>query len=111
MMRLHNLNCWSRVFVLPLMIFSFAYQGCSSMRSDSHLNSDQLVGEEAAKVSEFILGAGDRIEIVVYRNDDLRRTVQIDHSGKIMYPLVGDIQASGLNLFQLRDKIHEGLSP
>ena len=111
MMRLHNLNCWSRMFVLPLMIFSFAYQGCSSMRSDSHLNSDQLVGEEAAKVSEFILGAGDRIEIVVYRNDDLRRTVQIDHSGKIMYPLVGDIQASGLNLFQLRDKIHEGLSP
>lgn len=93
------------------MILSFAYQGCNSLRSDSHLNADQLVGEEAARVSEFTLGVGDTIEIVVYRNDDLRRNVQIDHSGRIMYPLVGDIQAAGLNLFQLRDKIHEGLSP
>ncbi len=69
--------------------------------------------EEAPKevrITEFILGPGDKIEIMVYRNEDLKRTVQIDTSGKITYPLVGDIQAGGLSIFQLRDKIRDGLS-
>jgi len=65
---------------------------------------------EEVKVTEFILGPGDKIEIIVYRQDDLKRTVQIDTSGKITYPLVGDIQAGGLSIFQLRDRIRDGLS-
>ena len=65
--------------------------------------------ENEAKITEFILGPGDRLEIAVYRNDDLKRTIQIDPSGKIMYPLVGDIQAGGLSIFQLRDKVRDGL--
>ena len=65
--------------------------------------------ENEAKITEFILGPGDRLEIAVYRNDDLKKTVQIDPSGKIMYPLVGDIQAAGLSVFQLRDKVRDGL--
>lgn len=70
--------------------------------------SDEVPKE--VKVTEFILGPGDKIEIIVYRHDDLKTTVQIDTSGKITYPLVGDIQAGGLSVFQLRDKIRDGLS-
>ncbi|MBI4710122.1 MAG: polysaccharide biosynthesis/export family protein [Nitrospirae bacterium] len=57
-------------------------------------NDEKTSSEEPAKntvkVSEFILGPGDRVEINVYRHDDLKRTVQIDVSGKITYPLLGD---------------------
>ena len=70
--------------------------------------SDEVPKE--VKVTEFILGPGDKIEIIVYRQDDLKRAVQIDTSGKITYPLIGDIQAGGLSIFQLRDKIRDGLS-
>jgi len=65
---------------------------------------------EKVRITEFILGPGDRIEIIVYRHDDLKRTVQIDTSGKITYPLVGDVQAAGVSIFQLRDRIRDGLS-
>ncbi len=66
--------------------------------------------KETVKITEFILGAGDKVDINVYRHDDLKKTVQIDVSGKITYPLLGDIQAGGLSIFQLRDKIRNGLS-
>lgn len=62
------------------------------------------------RISEFILGAGDSIDIVVYRHDDLKRSVKIDSSGKIMYPLIGDIQAAELGVFELRDEIQKRLT-
>lgn len=62
------------------------------------------------KVTEFIIGVGDTVEIAVYRHDDLKKTIQIDTSGKITYPLIGDIQAAELSIFQLRDRIRDGLS-
>ncbi|MBI5194700.1 MAG: polysaccharide export protein [Nitrospirae bacterium] len=77
-------------------------------------NAEKMSSEEplkeTVKVTEFILGSGDKVEINVYRHDDLKKTVQIDVSGKITYPLLGDIQAGGLSIFQLRDKIRDGLS-
>lgn len=68
------------------------------------------VVEEDINLSDFIVGPGDKVEIKVYRNDDLNSTVQIDPSGKITYPLLGDVQASGLTVFQLRDNMAKGLS-
>lgn len=100
----------NNIWLVPTVVFAVFLQGCATIRTASRLNLEQTVDEEAPRISEFVLGVGDRIEIVVYRADDLRRVIQIDHSGKIMYPLVGDIQAAGLNLFQLRDKIYERLS-
>ena len=70
-------------------------------------NSEKI---DNVKISEFILGVGDTIEISVYRQDDLRRIVKIDHSGRIMFPLIGDIQAAGIGIFKLRDEIKERLS-
>lgn len=66
--------------------------------------------QNATRVSEFILGTGDELQITVFRKDELSQAVRIEPSGKIMYPLTGDIQAAGLSIFQLRDKIREGLS-
>ena len=61
-------------------------------------------------LSEFILGVGDEIKISVYRHDALDQTIAITLSGKIMFPLVGDIQAAGKSVFALRDEITEKLS-
>lgn len=66
--------------------------------------------ENAPRVLQFILGTGDELDIAVFRKNDLNQTVRIGPSGKIMYPLTGDIQAAGLSVFQLRDKIRDGLS-
>jgi polysaccharide export outer membrane protein len=61
------------------------------------------------EISEYILGFGDEVEISIYRHDDMNRKVRILPDGKIQYPLVGEINAQGLSVNQLRDKLREGL--
>jgi len=62
------------------------------------------------KRSEFVLGVGDTISISVYRQPTLKSSVQIDTSGVIMLPLIGNIQASGKLVGELRDDILQKLS-
>jgi len=58
----------------------------------------------------FILGPGDEVAVKVWRNDDLARAVQVDPSGNIQIPLVGELKASGLTISQLREKLTLRLS-
>lgn len=103
-----------RLFIssLTLVFISFLIlSGCATTEPTSE--AIQPPSEEISKeikLTEFILGPGDVVEISVYRHDELKRTTPIDSSGKITYPLIGDVQAGGLSIFQLRDNIQKGLS-
>jgi len=55
----------------------------------------------------FLLGPEDRLEIVVWRNEDLSRSVIIRPDGKISLPLIGDVPAAGLTADQLAEDITE----
>jgi polysaccharide export outer membrane protein len=54
---------------------------------------------------EYIIGAGDVLEILVWRNETLSRTVTVRPDGKISLPLINDVQAAGLTPMQLREQI------
>ena len=111
-------NNYYLLSILPLLISLLI--GCASTGINTKNENTKKTGDENPnehtekidniKISEFILGVGDTIEISVYRQDDLQRTVRIDHSGRIMFPLIGDVQAAGKGIFKLRDEIKEGLS-
>lgn len=58
----------------------------------------------------YKLGAGDVININVYDELDLSlNQVRIGLSGQISYPLLGDIEVSGLSPKQLENKLTTGL--
>lgn len=59
--------------------------------------------------SDYLLGVGDSIEIVVYGESDLTTKVKIARSGLISFPFLEDIQVMGLSLKDVEDKIHAGL--
>ena len=68
--------------------------------------SREALDEVAKPVSkEFLLGPEDVLEVTVWRNQDLSRTVVVRPDGKISLPLIGDVQASGLNSSQVAAKI------
>lgn len=96
------------VAVVAVGTFLLLVQGCSTTSSNV-VPLDQFQAETPPLVTEFILGVGDKIDISVYDNDELKAGAQIGLSGKFMFPLVGDVQAAGLSIFQLRDKIRDGL--
>lgn len=53
-------------------------------------------------VDEYRIGPEDVLEIMVWKNADLTRTVTVRPDGKISLPLVGDVQASGLTTEELK---------
>jgi polysaccharide export outer membrane protein len=104
---------------LTSLIFLIIFlAGCASTGSNvgegekesAALLREDLVKPESIKISEFVLGVGDIIEITVYRHDDLKRSIKINPTGKIMFPLIGDVQAAGMGIFKLRDELKERLS-
>ena len=58
-----------------------------------------------AASEQYRLGAGDLIQISVYDEPDLSQEVRIGLSGSISYPLLGDVQVSGLSPKELEDKL------
>jgi len=53
-------------------------------------------------VDEYRIGPEDVLEIMVWKNSDLTRTVTVRPDGKVSLPLIGDVQASGLTPDQLK---------
>lgn len=54
---------------------------------------------------DYQIGPEDVLEISVWKNADLSKTVNVRPDGKISLPLIGDVQASGLTPNQLKDAI------
>lgn len=54
---------------------------------------------------DYIIGPEDVIEIIVWDHDDLRRTLPVTLKGKISFPLIGEVMASGKTTQQLEKDI------
>lgn len=59
---------------------------------------------------DYVLGAGDQVQIFVWRNEELSSTVPVRPDGKISIPLVEDMQAAGKTTSQLARDIEEVLA-
>jgi len=59
---------------------------------------------------EYVIGAGDSLNIFVWRNPELSRSVPVRPDGKISVPLVEDLQASGKTATRLAREIEKVLS-
>jgi len=100
------------IWLLPF----FLLVSCSGNPVVKDIPGDQagvVKAEGKAKTIDtyrYILGPRDAITVNVWRNEDLRRTLQIDPSGNVQFPLVGEMKASGLTISQLREKMTLRLS-
>lgn len=59
----------------------------------------------AQQPPDYRLHAGDQIEVSVWKEMDLLRTVIIRPDGKFTFPLVGEIQAAGRSVEQINTDI------
>lgn len=59
----------------------------------------------------YRLGAGDQIRVIVFGQPDLSGQFQVDGSGSVALPLVGNIPAGGISAGQLEKRIADKLSP
>jgi polysaccharide export outer membrane protein len=63
----------------------------------------------AATQPEYRIGSGDKLQINVYKENDLTQALQVRPDGRITMPLVGDFAAAGQTPMQLQRKLAESL--
>ena len=59
--------------------------------------------------SAYLFVPGDVLDITVQPRPEYDRTVTVQPDGKIVFPVVGEIQAAGLNVQQLKERLEQGL--
>jgi polysaccharide export outer membrane protein len=85
-----------------LSVLSFA--GCST-------TTNVITTEEDKSLShDYLIGPGDIVQIIVWRNPEVSMTVPVRPDGKITTPLVDDLRATGKTSTQLARDIEKMLS-
>ena len=64
----------------------------------------------SAIAAEYRIGPGDVLNITVYDNDDLETMVRVGADGKIIFPLLGQVEVKDLSISQVSDKITQLLA-
>lgn len=59
---------------------------------------------------DYRISSPDLIQITVYREDDMSRTVRVSQEGMISFPLIGDIKVGGLSVIQAEDQLGRKLA-
>ncbi len=104
---------------LGLLLLSFGSGWNVAAQSTDSTSSQK--GEASGKPSaaavtpatadqEYRIGRQDEVQIDVWKEPEITRTIPVRPDGKISLPLLNDVQAAGLTAMQLAASIREGLT-
>lgn len=108
------------IVVIPAMaaiVFSAGAQdtkttSATAAASDSSAKTAQPGNRANASIVDnksYVIGENDVLEIDVWKEKEISRTIPVRPDGKISLPLVGEIQASGMTPMQLQDDLTKRL--
>jgi polysaccharide biosynthesis/export protein len=67
--------------------------------------------EDVQPIREYRLAREDVVEVSVWKEPELSRTVPVRPDGKITLPLIGDVHAEGMTPAELENNVQKKLSP
>ena len=67
--------------------------------------TSSLAAESNEDASIYRLGSGDKLRITVFEEPDLSGEFEVDGSGYLALPLIGEIEGGGLNLRELEKRL------
>ncbi|MAN47436.1 MAG: polysaccharide export protein [Alphaproteobacteria bacterium] len=98
-----------RTLCLAFLAGTFLFlAGCQATNAISQGGAAAETAETRA-VTAYTLGTGDQLRINVYGHQDLSGEFEVDGTGAVSLPLVGQVDALGLTTPQLESKIVEKL--
>ena len=93
-----------------LMIRALALAAAASFLGGCRTRQELAPAEDSAPLHDYLIGPGDSVNILVWRNPEVSLTVAVRPDGKITTPLVEDLAASGKTSTQLARDIEQALS-
>jgi len=98
-----NVKTGRRLFACGVLLFSL----CSC--AQQVIQNPPAPTERPLTSEEYLIGAEDIVEVMVWKNADLSRVVNVRPDGKISLPLIGEVKAAGRTSVQLQDEITDRL--
>jgi polysaccharide export outer membrane protein len=77
---------------------------------DTAARSKPAASDDRTGPRDYVIGPSDVIEIAVWNNEAVSRTVPVRPDGKISLQLINDVQAAGMTPMQLRDALTQALT-
>lgn len=97
---------WYGGGMVALLLLVLAWTGNS--RAGQEESSPPATGTETKE--EYLIGLGDQLQIMVWKEPDLTQTMSVRIDGRISLPLVGDVQAAGKTIRDLKKTLEEKYS-
>jgi polysaccharide export outer membrane protein len=69
-----------------------------------------LLATSPAWAADYIIGPGDQLGIEVWKDAALTRVVTVLPDGKISFPLIGELEAGGKTVAQLKKEIEQKIA-
>lgn len=103
--------------VVPLALAAILSSVCALSAHAAAPASDGLRGPETETVvvkaartnNDYKLGAGDKVRVTVYGEEDLSGEFQVDGTGYLRLPLIGQVAAGGRTAYQLEGDVENAL--
>ncbi len=64
----------------------------------------------AADQEQYLVNAGDRLEVSVWREEELQREVLVRPDGSFSFPLAGQLMAKGRTVTEIREELESRLA-
>lgn len=93
------------MFGLVLLFFA---AGCAHRISKTK-EAEPAAEPVKVEMTDFGLGVGDEIEVIVYQHPDLTRRIRVPSTGVVFFPLVGEVDAKGIGITEFRRRLTERL--
>ncbi|AMG12493.1 polysaccharide export protein [Vibrio vulnificus] len=94
-----------------LLIFSLLWLGQGMAETLDAPSSPQVTQKEQrdASLDDYHLGTGDKIEIIVYGEDDLSMKLKIGKAGLVNFPYIGEVKLTGRTPSEIETEIENRL--
>ncbi len=113
---------WKKLFMifnsgLIVSLFCFGQEKPSRVAKANQLPSASsssaaglpVSGGKPIVMEDFVIGPGDVLNIYVWKEQDLSKSIPVRPDGRISLPLINDVQASGFTVIQLKGIITDKL--
>lgn len=112
--RRSRLGCWVGRLLLTGLLFTFAIP--ANAQSQPPVFAEQPATSQGGSAASdergaYLLGAGDRLRVTVFGQEDMSGEVSVTGAGDISLPFVGKVKAGGLTVGQLETRIIDLLQP
>jgi polysaccharide export outer membrane protein len=102
--------------LLPVVALTVILGGCGDSRQDAPSAAATLPSVSPVSgiagpddISAYRLGPGDKVKVTVYGQQQESGTFEVDGSGNMAYPLLGNVPAQGLTVSELQERLRSEL--